>query len=100
MRGLRLHALRTGHTQGVLLRQTTKKTFDAMGRISRISMTYAPVSAEEFDQVCVGWMANAAWLNNIADVQAVNKAPDMCIPSLVSLFGSVSTGQELLYDEQ
>jgi len=75
------NVFRTGHTEGVLLRQTTKKTFDALGRISRISMTYAPVSAEEFDQ-------------------AVNKAPDMCIPLLVSLFGSISTGQELLYDEQ
>eukprot|EP00960_Hanusia_phi_P032675 749996-Hanusia_phi.AAC.2 len=73
--------LRTGHSEGVLLRQTTKKTFDAMGRLSRISMTYAPVSAEEYDQ-------------------AMSKAPDMCVPLLVSLFGSVSTGQDLLYDEQ
>jgi len=68
-----------GHREGVLVRQTTKKLYDNAGRVCRVAMSFAPISAEEYDH-------------------ALLQAPELCEPMMKALDDEPKSGIQLIED--
>ncbi|EKX45881.1 hypothetical protein GUITHDRAFT_108332 [Guillardia theta CCMP2712] len=68
-----------GHKEGVLVRSTTKKLYDSAGRVCKVAMSFAPISAEEYDR-------------------ALLQAPDLCEPMMKALDDEPKSGIQLIED--